>query len=288
MVILAISAPLVLSSTLRILVDHNNVTILADNLLIVLFVQWMPSLWTAFSLSLSLFIGLAFHETREEYMCSKGNVRENAHEISAEHITFSSSAISHPSTSNLKSNMCPVKSFGISGLKANTFHLSQHLAASAERKIPNGFCKETNNLQELYGKPLLFPCNLRHRRITPFKDSFRHSYLYVGMPVGLHATYSPIISVDQPQGSRSKWPFREEWFNLKAEDHAIRGGAHMTMSQKMTEYLLSVVSLGVPAMILPSFVASMKMATNKSIGSRSHRVGPCISDSCSECQRPGR
>jgi hypothetical protein len=65
--------------------------------------------------------------------------------------------------------------------------------------------------------------------------------------VGLHATYSPIISIDQPQGSRSKRPFQEAWFNIRSQDCAIREGAHMTMARKLTEYLQSVVSLQVTA-----------------------------------------
>ncbi len=90
---------------------------------------------------------------------------------------------------------------------------------------------------------MLFPTDLRHRRIAPFKDAFRHSYLYCGMPVGLHACYSPILCVDQPADSTSNWPFRKAWFSLRAEDHAIRGGPHLTMSQKLREFLLSEVSL---------------------------------------------
>jgi hypothetical protein len=60
---------------------------------------------------------------------------------------------------------------------------------------------------KLHGKPILFPCHLRHRRLAPFKDSFRHLYLYVGTPVGLQACYSPILSVDLPYNLKSKWPF---------------------------------------------------------------------------------
>jgi hypothetical protein len=40
--ILEINAPLVLSCTLRTLLGHNNTAILAENLLIVFFVQWKP------------------------------------------------------------------------------------------------------------------------------------------------------------------------------------------------------------------------------------------------------
>ena len=72
------SAPLVLSCTLRPLFDPNKIAILADNLLIVSFVQWKPHFLPALLIALSILIGFAFYETRAEYMCSKGNVREKA------------------------------------------------------------------------------------------------------------------------------------------------------------------------------------------------------------------
>jgi hypothetical protein len=50
------------------------------------------------------------------------------------------------------------------------------------------------------------------------------------------------MSIDLPHNPKSKWPFRRAWFNIKAQDYAIRGGSHMTMTQKLKEYLLSVVS----------------------------------------------
>lgn len=103
-------------------------------------------------------------------------------------------------------------------------------------------CKPTDELWQLHGKPGLFPCHLRHRRLNPFKDSFRHSYLYVGTPVGLQACYSPILCVDLPHNPSSRWPFRRAWFNIKGQDHAIRGGSHLTIAQKLREYLISEVS----------------------------------------------
>jgi hypothetical protein len=69
------------------------------------------------------------------------------------------------------------------------------------------------------------------------------------MPAGLHATYSPIHSIGQPQGSRNKWPFQEAWYNIKAQDYAIREGAYMAMAQKLTEYLQFVVGLQVTSML---------------------------------------
>jgi hypothetical protein len=240
MVLFAISAPLVLSCMLRIWVDHSSISLLTDNLLLIIFAQWIPSLWTSLVISLFMYIGLAFYETRAEYMDFKGNVRENVTNNSEDPI--SSPLTSCPITPSLKFGMCPVKSFGLPGSTGRNPHTLENITAK-EEKVPDGFCKETNDPQDLYGKPLLFPCELRHKRINPFKDRFQHSYLYVGVPIGLHATYSPILAIDHPEASKSNWPFREAWFNIRAQDHAIRGGSHMTLSQKLTEYLLSVVSV---------------------------------------------
>jgi hypothetical protein len=120
--IFEISAPLVLSCTLRAFFDHNNIAILADNLLIVSFVQWKPHFWAALLITLSILIGFTFYETRAEYMCSKGNVRENTPDNSTEHRGFSSTAVSYPSASNLKSDISPIIWFGISRFTANTHH----------------------------------------------------------------------------------------------------------------------------------------------------------------------
>jgi hypothetical protein len=118
------SAPLVLSCTLRPLFDPNKIAILADNLLIVSFVQWKPHFLPALLIALSILIGFAFYETRAEYMCSKGNIRENTPDNSIEHRGFSSTAVSYPSASNLKSDICPIIWFGIPRFTANTHHPS--------------------------------------------------------------------------------------------------------------------------------------------------------------------
>jgi hypothetical protein len=142
--IFEISAPLVLSCTLRTLVDHNNIAILADNRLIVFFVQWKPYFWTTLLITLSILIGFALYETRAEGMCSKGNVRGKAPDNLTEHRGFSSTASSYPSASNLKSDMCPVKSFRIPRITANTHHHLQDVTSEANRKTTDGFWRETN------------------------------------------------------------------------------------------------------------------------------------------------
>jgi hypothetical protein len=241
MSVIAISSPLVLSCILRGFVEDNITVLLADNLLVVGFIQWMPPLWTVLIAALVICIGTAFYETRIEYMNPMGNFRE----ISANHMGFSSAtndleaSHSRRPQSNAKPGMCPIKSFQLPSLTAN---MSRPFPDESVGKDAHASRGETEEKKELHGKPILFPCHLSHRRMAPFGDGFPYSYLYVGIPVGLHACYSPILCIDQPHDPTSKWPFRRAWFNIRAEDHAIREGAHMTMAQKLREYLLFEVS----------------------------------------------
>lgn len=221
-------------------IKESIYVLLAENLLIVCLVEWMPPFWTAFITVFAVSMGLAFYETRAEYMNPIGNVREINSEDSVEHAGVVTKAnddeYSLPSTSNLKSGMCPVR---ISSLIADT---GSAILGTNSEKDAYRVIKPANDVKKLHGKPILFPCHLRHRRLTPFKDSFRHSYLYVRTPVGLQACYSPILCVDLPHDQRSKWPFRRAWFNIRGQDHAIRGGYHLTIAQKLRQYLISEVS----------------------------------------------
>lgn len=87
---------------------------------------------------------------------------------------------------------------------------------------------------DLHGGTILHPCVLRHIRRSGFKDDFSHSYLYVGVPVGLHASYVPLISVDQPSS--------KVLFSIRPQHQALRGGVHMSLAEKLEEYLISQVS----------------------------------------------
>jgi hypothetical protein len=223
----AISSPLVLSCMLRILIKESIYVLIGENLLIVCLVEWMASFWTTFITAFAVFMRQAFYETRAEYMNTLGNVREVNSEESVEHAG---------SSSNLKFGRCPV---GISRVITDTASSIPH--TNNEKDIYK-VRKPKDEAKKLHGKPILFPCHLRHRRLTPFKDSFRHSYLYVGTPVGLQACYSPILCVDLPYNPKSKWPFRKAWFNIKGQDHAIRGGSYLTTAHKLREYLISELS----------------------------------------------
>ena len=91
------------------------------------------------------------------------------------------------------------------------------------------------NGDDLHGKPMMFPCTLRHIRRKAFKDDFQHKYLYIGVPIGLHADYAPLISIDSPSWCSV--------FSIRPQDQLIRGGIHLTLSQKLKEYIVEQVKM---------------------------------------------
>lgn len=92
------------------------------------------------------------------------------------------------------------------------------------------------NPNDLHGRLTMYPCTLRHIRRTAFKDDFQHKYLYIGVPVGLHADYAPLISVDYPS-----WM---SIFSIRPQDQLVRGGIHLTLAQKLREFIEEQVSNG--------------------------------------------
>lgn len=121
------------------------------------------------------------------------------------------------------------------------------------------------NRNDLHGKLTMFPCILRHIRRKAFKDDFQHKYLYIGVPVGLHADYAPLISVDYPSWRSA--------FSIRPQDQLIRGGIHLTLAQKLREFLEEQVDT-----ILPLQVLVTNPATGRGSGSMAVCVLPDISD----------
>ncbi|KAH8646865.1 hypothetical protein BX600DRAFT_156434 [Xylariales sp. PMI_506] len=235
---LAIGFSMIPSSVMRSLVEQDIPSLLLDNLLLALLLTWKPSTWTIISLSLALFLGLASFEHRAEHMHSKYNDRElnPATATNSSHHPPNDTKRAQLHTLNSNAGLCPVSMSTLFGLGS---HSTTQPIPSGEEKIIEGSTDYGREPKELHGQPILFPCHLRHRRMTQFKDNFNHSYLYCGIPVGLHACYSPILCVDQVPDPKSKWPFQRAWFSLRPQDHLIRGAKHMTMSQKLREFLIS-------------------------------------------------
>lgn len=250
----------VLSGILRYPVENDPVAFLVDHAVLAICTAWIPSGWVNIPFSLLFFLALAFYQTRSEFTRPEENDRE-------EH------------------GMCPVLSRkpGVSQTSSGASTPPGHPPLGARSTRFRDLSGSHDEPRELHGSPTLFPCDLRHKRIAPFQDAFRHAYLYCGVPVGLHACYSPILSVDQPMDTSSNWPFRKTWFSMRAEDQLIRGGAHMTMAQKLREFLLSEVSLRSASRYC--MLADHGLALIP--GSGSKRMGLRIFARSALCQRAG-
>jgi hypothetical protein len=239
--IFATSSSLVLSSILRFSVEGNTKILLVENIFLAILVLWIPTFWVSAVIALASFFVLAFCGTRAEYQNAKGKAREiNPRSTITETKELSTKITPtwHPQKLPSGDGMCPVAALKFPLFpKVSPLH-SRHTTKENEREKSCVILAAEDEPKELHGKAILFPCYLRHRRVSPFRDNFNHSYLYCGIPVGLHASYSPILRVDMPEPQESRWPFSKAWFNLRAQDHGIRGGAHMTMSQKLREFLL--------------------------------------------------
>lgn len=209
----------VLSAISRYHVEGDPVAFLVDHAVLAICTLWMPSSWVRVPFSLVAFLALAFYQTRAEFARPEETDREE-HGMCP--VLSRKPGVPHTISSLARPPGCPSLSASLTEFRSSS--------------------RGNDEPRELHGRPTLFPCDLRHKRIGPFQDAFRHAYLYCGIPIGFHACYSPILCVDQPTDTTSRWPFRKAWFNMRAEDHLIRGGAHLTMAQKLREFLLSEVT----------------------------------------------
>lgn len=77
---------------------------------------------------------------------------------------------------------------------------------------------------------LLIPSRTSHIRLFPQRHSFSYSYLFVGIPVGITGSIGNALSVDS--GSRS-------WFNIDSADYLERGRNHLSLGNKLKDFLHS-------------------------------------------------
>ncbi|KAJ0418749.1 hypothetical protein BJY00DRAFT_287319 [Aspergillus carlsbadensis] len=73
--------------------------------------------------------------------------------------------------------------------------------------------------QTVIGKPLLFPVNFMHMRLSPVKDKFSNRFLIVGVPVGLRCRIGNLLAVDDSSLDVSPAPGDEEWFWKRIGSH---------------------------------------------------------------------
>ncbi|KAL2786486.1 hypothetical protein BJX66DRAFT_328544 [Aspergillus keveii] len=73
--------------------------------------------------------------------------------------------------------------------------------------------------QSVIGKPLLFPVNFMHMRLSPVKDKFSNRFIIVGVPVGLRCRIGNLLAIDDNSLDVSPAPGDEEWFWKRLRSH---------------------------------------------------------------------
>lgn len=112
----------------------------------------------------------------------------------------------------------------------------------------------SNEKQNVLGKPLLFPVQFRHIRLSPVKDRFNNRFLLVGVPVGLRCRIGNLLAIDDksvdvspPPGdpallswSRlfSHWSC---WFSFDSARFLHRGDHGVDLREKLDNFLKSQV-----------------------------------------------
>ncbi|KAJ5454991.1 hypothetical protein N7530_012760 [Penicillium desertorum] len=203
-----ILSTLLLSLVFRLVLERRVVLALGENFFLIAFTQYAEPSWVTVLIVAAIFVTSAFLQTQLEYRDSVQDTHSNAAQRGCPaHITRHE---------NEDSNYC--------------------IPREAPSPKSNG---ESRTAKSFHGRVTMFPCDLRHLRRSGFKDDYHHSYLYVGYPVGLRASYSPLVAVEPPFRPRSLLPIKKAWFSIRPEDHAFNGDANLSMAQKLEEFLLS-------------------------------------------------
>jgi hypothetical protein len=205
---------------------------LFESLLQLVAVQWSGSSWITFIVTTIVFLVLARYEALAE-----------------EKVKFpdgSNIAASNDENTPATSSVCPM--LGGNAMKGLPFSgPSPHDHERATYGSHNAFSgklpvQSPVDQSKLHGAPMMYQCDLSHRRFSPFKDYFRHSYLYIGIPVGLRASYPPLLRVDDGRELKSSTLWDKSWFSIRPQDQAFRGGVNASLRNKLDEFLRSEVS----------------------------------------------
>lgn len=206
-------SPLLLSLGFRQVLERRAALALAENILLLALTQWVELSQGIILVILVIFVTLAFWQTQFEYFES----------------------VQGPYSRAAKSwnSGCPVNTI-CHQAKFFNYRTPQ------EAQVPK--CNDNTQIEKAFhGRVMMFPCDLQHLRRSGFKDDYHHSYLYVGYPVGFHACYKPLVTVEPHIRLGSLLPIKKTWFSIRPEDHAFNGGAHLSMTQKLEEFLVSEV-----------------------------------------------
>ena len=188
-----------------------------ENLLLVFLIQTGSRSWMSYLISLAFFVASAFWQTQLEYFNWDQKTKSQC-----------TRAAQMKCISQGDGAICP------EGLATSRPQVSESAVSKETR--PEAYVSPSEN-PSIYGKVTMYPCVLRHIRLAGgFKDDFAHTYLYIGVPLGLRTCYPPLLSVDSPPESRP-W-YNKAFFSIRPQDQFLRGGAGLSLVQKLHEFLL--------------------------------------------------
>jgi hypothetical protein len=217
---------------LRVTLGDNVYISLFESCLQLVAIQWSGSSWVTFIVTTTIFLTLARYEALVEEK--------------AKFPGGSDFAASHRENTQNASSVCPMlggnasKGLPFSGPSPHDHERGTYDSHSDfGGKLP---VQAPIHQSKLHGAPMMYQCDLSHRRFSPFQDYFRHSYLYIGIPVGLRASYPPLLRVDDGHELKNSSPWDKSWFSIRPQDQAFRGGVDASLRDKLDDFLRSEVS----------------------------------------------
>ncbi|KAK4989058.1 hypothetical protein LTR50_003527 [Elasticomyces elasticus] len=128
----------------------------------------------------------------------------------------------------------PVRVVGVLGLIMGVSY-----AIARRGNYLRNYENETGTASSLgnFLRPLIIPSRTTHTRFVPKKHSFSYSYLYVGVPIGWTGCAGSFLSADTH--TLPKHQQRKGWLDVSAANYLERGGAGLTLKEKLDQYLHS-------------------------------------------------
>lgn len=210
--------PLFGTLAFRQVLERQTALNLLENAFHLALIQYAGFSWAICPLILAFFLASAFLQTQIEYFNWDQQTKSQC-----------TRAVQLNCMSSAQDAQCPSFATSRNGLDPKL-----SVSQGKDHHVLN---EEPTSSLSVYGKVTMYPCVLRHIRLAGgFKDDFAHTYLYIGVPLGLRECYSPLLSVDSPPDSRP-W-YNKAFFSIRPEDQFLRGGASLSLSQKLKEFLL--------------------------------------------------
>ena len=223
--------PNLISLSLRLILRDSVTFSVLDNLFLIVLISFSEPRWKIFLLIFLVYLAIEFVHLYHSYSGWGNNGRNRAH-------------LSRLSCNDVNSDQSNCHSGQHSHLVAEVSDISRSpLIRSSQRYGELPVAQNDAGVKRKFnGKVMMFPCTLRHLRRSNFKDDYQHSYLYVGCPVGLRVTHSPLVTIEPDPRPTYLLPFKSSWFSVRSEDHAFNGDSSLSITQKLKEFLVSEVS----------------------------------------------